>query len=172
MSCSTVDLISYTITRPVPCPELEEAAAGTGGLCGSSFLDREFDKWLRNHFKGCSKWDEFSQADALEKWEAEVKRNFTGDGDKHYILPARRIDDDRSLGVRNQKLEISGWTMKIIFDPIIHQILDLVKGQIKAVGKKVKAVLLAGGFGRNEYLRRSIQIAVGNGIKVSRMDNW
>lgn len=172
MTRRTVDLISYTVTRPAPSPELEEAAAGTGGLCGSSFLDREFDKWLRDHFRGCSKWDEFSQADALDKWESEVKRNFTGDDEKKYIIPARRIDDDRSLGVRNQKLEILGRRMKTIFDPIITQIIDLVNGQIKAVNKNVNAVLLAGGFGRNEYLRRSIQAAVGNGVKVRRMENW
>ncbi|KAK7733993.1 hypothetical protein SLS53_007988 [Cytospora paraplurivora] len=167
----TVDLISYTVTRPAPNPELEEAAAGTGGLCGSSFLDREFHKWLDNHFKGCVKWDAISQADALEKWESEVKRNFTGDDNKRYIIPARRIDDDRALGVKNGKLEISGARMRKIFDPVVSQIVQLVNGQIKAVDKSVNAVLLAGGFGRNEYLRKSIQTAVGDGVKVKRMEH-
>lgn len=169
---STVDLISYTVARPAPSPELEEATAGTGGLCGSSFLDREFDKWIRDHFQGCSKWDKNSQADALEKWETELKRNFTGDMDKTYIIPARRIDDDKRLGVKSQKLEISGSTMKRIFDPVIAQILDLVIRQIKAIDRRVNAVLLAGGFGRNEYLRRIIQAAVGDEIKVKKMENW
>lgn len=170
--CSTVDLISYTVTRPAPNAELEEAAAGTGGLCGSSFLDREFSKWLDNHFRGCGKWDPISTADALERWEAEVKRNFTGDDNKRNIIPARKLSDDRALGVTNGNLEISNLRMRKIFDPVISQIVELVNGQIKAVGKSVNAVLLAGGFGRNEYLRRSIQTAVGDGVTVGRMEHW
>ncbi|KAK0639135.1 hypothetical protein B0T16DRAFT_422484 [Cercophora newfieldiana] len=35
----TVDLISYTITNLKPLLEVQEATAGTGAFCGSSFLD-------------------------------------------------------------------------------------------------------------------------------------
>ncbi|ORY66496.1 uncharacterized protein BCR38DRAFT_430485 [Pseudomassariella vexata] len=48
----TVDLISYTITALGKTPQLAESAPGNGGLCGSTFLDREFDEWLRNRFLG------------------------------------------------------------------------------------------------------------------------
>ncbi|KAK3935217.1 hypothetical protein QBC46DRAFT_323811 [Diplogelasinospora grovesii] len=170
----TVDLISYTITDLKPTPILDESAPGTGGLCGSSFLDREFDKWLRNHFRNSTRWNEndLFQADALERWEREIKRNFKGDVHKVYTIPARGMADNSNLGIRGRRLEIPGETIKAIFEPVISSILKLVLKQIddtRANGKGVNAVLLAGGFGRNDYLRKRIQTAVGSAVKVERM---
>jgi hypothetical protein len=45
-SGGTVDLISYTITKLHPKLEIAEAAEGTGGLCGSTFLNRRFGEYL------------------------------------------------------------------------------------------------------------------------------
>lgn len=44
----TVDLISYTITKLKPILEIKEAAAGSGALCGSTFLNRRFESFLRS----------------------------------------------------------------------------------------------------------------------------
>ncbi|KAJ4423383.1 hypothetical protein N0V82_001987 [Gnomoniopsis sp. IMI 355080] len=178
----TVDLISYTVTKLepglyIPRMELEEAAAGTGGLCGSSFLDREFFRWLTAHVQDCRHWSQNHTSDAMIKWETETKRNFTGgsSSDKKYLIPARRIDDDRTLNIRKDNLEVSATRMKKIFEPVVSQIVGLVRGQLNEVqksGKTVNAVLLAGGFGRNEYLRKGIQREVGSGVKVKKMKDW
>lgn len=113
----------------------------------------------------------------MTKWETEIKRNFTGDSgvDRKYLIPARRIDDDRTLNIRKDNLEISGTRMEKIFKPVISEIVGLVRGQLREVqksGKTVNAVLLAGGFGRNEYLRKKIQAEVGSSVKVKKMKDW
>lgn len=161
----------------IPSLELDEAAAGTGGLCGSSFLDREFHRWLTEHVRDCHGWSQNHTADAMTKWETELKRNYTGDSsaDRKYLIPARRIEDDRTLGIKKDHLEVSGSRMKKIFESVVSQIVVLVRGQLSEVkksGKVVKAVLLAGGFGRNEYLRKRIQTEVGTRVKVKKMKDW
>lgn len=111
----------------------------------------------------------------MTKWEAETKRNFTGDADRKYLIPARRIDDDPTLNIKRENLEVSGSRMKRIFEPVVSQIVRLVRGQVNEVQKSdktVNAVLLAGGFGRNEYLRKIIQKEVGSGVKVKKMKDW
>lgn len=173
----TVDLISYTVTQVEPSPVLEEAAAGTGGLCGSSFLDREFHKWLKGHVANCRQWNQDNTEAAMEKWEEEVKRNFTTAKDRNYIIRCLGVDDDASLNIKNKRLQISTARMKKIFAPVINQILELVDDQIQRVkannpNRQVNTILLAGGFGKNEYLKESIQAAVGRTVRVKRMPDW
>ena len=42
----TVDLISYTVSALKPILQVEEAAMGSGRICGSTFLNRIFQKFL------------------------------------------------------------------------------------------------------------------------------
>lgn len=175
MSARTVDLISYTITGLSPTPRLAEAVPGSGALCGSTFLDREFDNWLRRQTAGFYKWESGHHEDALDRWESDIKRNFTGDTRKKYYIPARGVPDNPELGIRGGKFEISGKKVKELFEPVVGQILELVKSQVaetRRSSKTAKAVLLAGGFGRNEYLRQRIKMAVGADVKVERMRDW
>ena len=54
----TVDLISYTVSALKPHLEIAEASPGSGLLCGSSFLNRIFQKFLEDRL-GCEPgWDE------------------------------------------------------------------------------------------------------------------
>lgn len=172
----TVDLISYTITSLSPT-RLEESAPGNGELCGSTFLDRRFDQWLSQKFSGFFRWDDGYHADALARWESEIKRNFTGDTHKKFFIPARGLPDSPQHSIRGSKFEISGREVKSLFEPVIREILGLVRSQIQITearnsGRGPKAVLLAGGFGRNEYLKRRIQAEVGEAVRVERMKDW
>ena len=54
----TVDLISYTVSALRPMLDVKEAAAGTGALCGSTYLNRIFEQYLINRFSSNSGWDE------------------------------------------------------------------------------------------------------------------
>ncbi|KAI1736876.1 actin-like ATPase domain-containing protein [Xylaria scruposa] len=168
----TVDLISYTITSLTPT-RLEESAAGSGALCGSTFLDRRFDDWIRHEFAAFNEWDSGGYHNlALTKWESEIKQNFDGDPRKRCLIPAVGIPPRVNPGIRGSTFEIPYQKMKELFEPIISKILDLVTLQIseaKKNGKTVKAVLLAGGFGRNEYLKKRIQQQVDMTVKVERM---
>ena len=54
----TVDLISYTVSELKPMLKIEEAASGTGGLCGSTYLNRIFEQFLIAKFGQNDGWDD------------------------------------------------------------------------------------------------------------------
>lgn len=68
----TVDLISYTITKLSPTLEIKEAAAGTGALCGSTYLNRSFGELLTSKLGQEPGWDEETLAEAMERFESFV----------------------------------------------------------------------------------------------------
>lgn len=59
----TVDLISYTVSELRPILKIFEASPGSGLLCGSSFLNRIFQRFLETKLSGEPNWD----ADVLEE---------------------------------------------------------------------------------------------------------
>lgn len=71
----TVDLISYTITGLKPILEVQEATPGTGALCGSTFLNMRFAKFLRAKLGKEEGFDDEVLADAMEKFEKTVRLN-------------------------------------------------------------------------------------------------
>jgi molecular chaperone DnaK (HSP70) len=70
----TVDLISYTITNLKPILEVHEATAGTGALCGSTFLNMRFAKFLRAKLGKEEGFDDEVLAEAMERFEKTVSR--------------------------------------------------------------------------------------------------
>ena len=80
------------------------------------------------------------------------------------------IQDNPQLGVRRGRMRLTGGQVRTIFDPVVKQIIDLVKGQILSTKTPVKAILLVGGFGQNAYLRDCIRGAVGK-VKVMQSPN-
>lgn len=46
----TVDIVTYNITDVRPHLEFEELLIGTGAKCGSTFIDREFYRWMYEEF--------------------------------------------------------------------------------------------------------------------------
>ena len=67
------------------------------------------------------------------------------------------IDTVPSAGIREGFFEVSRQEMKSLFDPIVSQVLELIKEQVTAQQDKVKFILLVGGFGESEYLYSRIQ---------------
>jgi uncharacterized protein YxjI len=69
----TVDLISYTITVLHPILKVEEAAGGTGALCGSTFLNRRFRDFLIRKLGREAGWDDEILAEALDRFDSVVR---------------------------------------------------------------------------------------------------
>lgn len=68
----TVDLISYTITSLKPILEIREASPGSGALCGSTFLNKRFEAFLRNRLGNEEGFDDELLAEAMERFEDQV----------------------------------------------------------------------------------------------------
>lgn len=65
--------------------------------------------------------------------------------------------------------------LKEIFLPVIQDVIELVQGQISntnaASDITIRAVLLVGGFGQNQYLKEELRRAVGPAIEVLQPPN-
>ncbi len=73
----TVDLISYKVSQLKPLLRVEEAAPGSGSLCGASFLNRIFQKFLADRFSADPNWDEDVLEEAMKRFEVTVRSPLT-----------------------------------------------------------------------------------------------
>ena len=73
-----MDLISYKVSSLKPTLSIEEACPGSGMLCGSSFLNRIFQKFIKNKLSALSGWDDEILEEAMKRFEVVVKQQFRG----------------------------------------------------------------------------------------------
>jgi serine/threonine-protein kinase ATR len=58
-----------------------------------------------------------------------------------------------------------------IFEPIMKDVICLIKEQISLVGGDVAAVILVGGFGQSRYLKSRVRDAIAAGTEVLQPEN-
>ena len=87
------------------------------------------------------------------------------------IVPG--LPDNSKTGVRRSAFTLSAVELRSIFEPVLVEILALIKGQVRATKPTIpRAVLLVGGFGQSTYLREAISAAVApSGIEVLQTAN-
>lgn len=110
----TVDLISYRVGQLQPSLGLSEVAVGSGGKCGSTFVDRNLLKLLRKRLgetrfeKLCSKGDGVILNKLIAEFE-QIKRMFGSSyvpGSAHY-LSMHGFADDRAAGIEDGQFELT-----------------------------------------------------------------
>ena len=153
----TVDLITYTVSALKPILRLTEASIGSGLLCGSSFLNRKFEQFLKARLENEPGWDSDVLEEAMKRFENGVKRQFRGTFGERFLIPVPGLADNTALGIKRNKMTLAGTEVRLIFEPVLNEVTKLVMEQLKASKKDVKAVLLVGGFGQSAYLRDSIR---------------
>ncbi|PHH88276.1 hypothetical protein CDD83_7760 [Cordyceps sp. RAO-2017] len=159
----TVDLISYEVTR-VDKLEVKEVTEGTGGRCGSSMLNKRFRRYLKQTH-GEKYWTDEQLVYAMSEFES-FKKDFSPSGEPLTV----RVDE--SLGLKRNRFTISQEEMTSrIFEPIMKDVVCLVRDQITMAGDNIAAVVIVGGFGQSRYLRSQVRDAVPAGIKVLQPEN-
>ncbi|KAK7426780.1 hypothetical protein QQZ08_006680 [Neonectria magnoliae] len=154
----TVDLISYEVTQ-VGKLEMKEVTEGTGGKCGSSMLNMRFRRHLKQTH-GDKYWTDTRLVAALNEFES-FKKTFSPKGEP------LTIKVDPILGLKRNRYTMPQSDMKTkIFEPIMKDVVCLVKEQISMAGGKVSAVVLVGGFGQSKYLKSQVRDAIGGGTEV------
>ncbi|KAK4214464.1 hypothetical protein QBC37DRAFT_149989 [Rhypophila decipiens] len=160
----TVDLIAYKIVSLKPI-RVEESAVGTGGLCGSAFLNYRFEEFVRTRL-GASRFDEMKVKKGktwqmgLRYFEEFVKRNFNEDEHQEINIPFPGLPDDEEVGLDSGFLVMTAAQIKEIFEPVIKEVCDLVQGQVdtlRAKGGTVSGIILVGGFGQSDYLYQRLK---------------
>ncbi|KAF4989743.1 hypothetical protein FGRMN_8930 [Fusarium graminum] len=169
----TVDLISYTITGLKPVLEVQEAAPGSGALCGSTFLNMRFAKYLRGKLGKEEGFDDEVMAEAMEVFEKKIKRQFALNvsPDETYNIPVAGLANNKALGISRGRFGLKASDLQTIFEPVVLEVIRLVKDQITASNVPVRAILLVGGFGASSYLKERLRIAVDNSIQIMQPPN-
>jgi len=126
-----------------------------------------------------------------------LKRNFTDSDDEDiFTCPIPGVADDSDAGIEDGMFVIDREEMREIFDPVVQEIVELVQKQVDEVEKlmaitplpneglysdalssmffsrqarRVKSLVLVGGFGESEYLRSRLhaEIRANDGRNIS-----
>ena len=155
----TVDLIAYKVTQVSPL-RVEESAVGTGGLCGSAFLNYRFEDHVKERI-GTERYHMMREKKpktwmmGLRYFEEFVKRNFNEEEHSEVNVPFPGLPDDEEAGLESGFLVMTADQVKNIFEPVIKEVMALVEGQVGAIkekGGRVSGIILVGGFGQSNYL--------------------
>ncbi|KAL2819072.1 hypothetical protein BDW59DRAFT_181760 [Aspergillus cavernicola] len=152
---------------------------GGGTVCGSTAIDRNFYRLMSKRFgaafdklpvKRKSAGSEF-----MKRFEI-IKRDFgNSDGQSTFELPLNMTvqnADDRYFDEEERLVIISSDDLRVLFDPVIAQIIRLVKQQLQDArgqnGKEmINRIVLVGGFGDSEYLRKAFRSSFGSTGKIA-----
>ncbi|KAJ0159325.1 Chaperone protein DnaK [Colletotrichum tanaceti] len=169
----TVDLISYTITSLKPILEVQEAAPGSGALCGSTFLNMRFAKFLKAKLGKEDGFDDDIMAEAMEQFEKKIKRQFTlgAAPEETYTIPVGGLANNKELGISRGRFALKASELQTIFEPVVLECIKLVKDQITASNTPIQAVLLVGGFGASHYLKERLRNAIDKSIQIMQPPN-
>lgn len=142
---------------------MREVTEGTGGKCGSSMLNMRFRRFLKQ-IHGDKYWTDERLVVALSEFEAVCMCQ--------NLLISLVLKVDPSLGLKRDRFTISQDDMATkIWDPIMKDIICLIKEQISMADEKVAAVVLVGGFGQNAYLRSRVREVIVSRVRVLQPEN-
>ncbi|TVY82722.1 Heat shock 70 kDa protein 12A [Lachnellula suecica] len=169
----TVDLISYTIAELQPILKIREAAPGTGGYCGSTYLNQRFGEFLVSKLGDLAGWDTELLCEAMDRFEFVIKRSYLPSNHHQdgYTILVPGLENNAIIGIKNGRFKVTSLEMQEIFDPVIQQVIELIQGQIRATEKNIRAVLLVGGFGQSMHLKERLRNALGDTIEVLQPPN-
>jgi hypothetical protein len=160
----TVDLIAYKVIGLSPL-RVEESAVGTGGLCGSAFLNYRFEDHVKNRI-GEEAWNNMKEKKAktlnmgLRYFEEFVKRNFNDEEDQDVNVPFPGLPDDEEAGLDCGFMTMNTQQIRSILDPVVKEVVDLVEGQVDCIrerGGLVSGIILVGGFGQSNYMYKQMK---------------
>ncbi|CAG8547937.1 15916_t:CDS:2 [Acaulospora colombiana] len=167
----TVDLTTRTL---LPAMKLSEITERSGDLCGSSYVDREFLKFLGKKLGYAAmrklKENNYGQMQYLvQQFCSRVKFAFNGNPTEFSV---KELDIERVCpalvqyveGHAKEQMEEADWlvefdfqSVKDMFDPVVNKIIELIQRQLSSTERKCAAMFLVGGFSESLYLQSQIR---------------
>ncbi|KAK6511654.1 hypothetical protein TWF481_000563 [Arthrobotrys musiformis] len=159
----TVDLISYEVEEEYPKFMLKESVMGTGAKCGSSYIDAAFKDFLLEKLgPGCKDEGWFQKliesGSTFMRTFDSIKRSFgQTTNDIWFLELGAEVPDNEEAGIVDNELEFNANDLKALFDPIVDNIIQLIRDQVKIIQSKqtseaAPTIFLVGGFGESQYL--------------------
>ncbi|KAL2156293.1 hypothetical protein VTH82DRAFT_1038 [Thermothelomyces myriococcoides] len=171
----TVDITTYTIRKTFPSLGFDELCVGIGGKCGSTYIDRNFLELMADRFGPAFESMPLRRRGPGSEFMAsfeKAKQNF-GTSDQYYGTDDEDTEsyeigpihmegefDEEQYDPEQGAVILSRMDMERIFNPVIRDVLRLLKWQIERVssmkGKKINTIVLVGGFGNSDYLKNEL----------------
>ncbi|KAL8840650.1 MAG: hypothetical protein Q9176_003763 [Flavoplaca citrina] len=155
--CGTVDIIIYKILQINPL-SIIECTAGIGDYCGSTFIDREAEKFfIRRMGLHYAVFSSVQRQQVIKNFEAAkvAFRNEPEQEDFYVNLPT--IGNIEEAGVQSGNFHMTRAEMRGLFNAVTDRVLDLINVQVRNV-TSVNLVVLVGGFGDSEYLYQRVSM--------------
>ncbi|KAK7539977.1 hsp70-like protein [Phyllosticta citribraziliensis] len=161
----TVDITTYKIMEASPRLLFKELCVGIGGKVGSTYIDRNFNKWLSDTFG-----EAYTRIPAKKRGPGSAfmrsfetaKRAFGSNLDGRNEMKFIEIEHlymkcswSSSFDEDENTLKLTSADMQSFFDPVVSDVLRLITSQAdraKSLGHPVDRVILVGGFGDSDYL--------------------
>ncbi|CAI2198931.1 12112_t:CDS:2, partial [Funneliformis geosporum] len=162
--------------------KLSEITERVGDLCGSTFIDKEFLRWLGRKvgFQALEKLKTYSYGQIQHLVQnffcPLIKFKFNGKVEdfRQARLNLYKYCDNLPqyiTGEHRQKMEMDNWTLKLdfisvkeMFDPVVNRILELIESQLIEANERCSALFLVGGFGESPYLLRRVRETFGSRV--------
>jgi hypothetical protein len=132
-----------------------------------------FKKFLISRLGKEDGFDDEVLAEAMDRFEKTVKRQFTiaAPLDETYMIPVGGLANNAELGIKRGRYALKAADLQVIFEPVVMEVIRLVKDQIATSKVSINAVLLVGGFGASNYLKERLRNAIDRNIRVMQPPN-
>ncbi|KAI9301595.1 hypothetical protein BJ944DRAFT_1812 [Cunninghamella echinulata] len=161
----TVDLIVFEIDDGGQRRSLKEVTKGSGDTCGSTFLDRNMEKLIRQRFEHFGEVKPKSLDQMMTVFIERVKPQFDDDDEDHFIPIPFSLgyphQDNEEAGIVDGMLMFSAQELKEkVFNPVVEKVIRLIDEQLNgSTLKPVDAIFMVGGFGKSTYLHKCVERA-------------
>lgn len=104
---------------------------------------------------------------------SQVKRQFTINAprDETFTIPVGGLANNKELGISRGRFALKASDLQTIFEPVVQEVVKLVKEQISSSKVPIRAVLLVGGFGASSYLKERLRNSVDSKIQIMQPPN-
>ncbi|KIM19487.1 hypothetical protein M408DRAFT_83484, partial [Serendipita vermifera MAFF 305830] len=151
---STVDSTLYDCKSIEPKVVLEEACESECIQAGGVFVDRAAEVMFKQKLTGTKYGNKDCIIDMVTAFEGRTKRLFDGEAMNYAVDFGSTRDNDRANGVIKGRLSLTATEIGSAFEDVIKRIMDSCLNLLK--GRKVKYIILVGGFGESAYLRKKL----------------
>ncbi|KAI8148535.1 hypothetical protein BJV82DRAFT_592445 [Fennellomyces sp. T-0311] len=170
----TVDIIIYQLHKTENSRTLKEITRGSGGTCGSAYIDNNMRQWLLDRLGSHQgQVSTCTLENIMECFTEKIKPYFTGEGDQYLSVPAVMnqlreeldglINEDGNIMLSSDELN------QQVYMPIFTKVMALIEEQLEQAGTNVNALFLVGGFGCSEYLYSVVKSCFGSRIPTIAM---
>jgi hypothetical protein len=116
-----------------------------------------------------------AKASMIKEFDEFIKPNFSDLAQvDEYFVSTPGIDPTEDNGIQDGFLIVTRAEVRTIFEPVVSEVQELVLNQIRdveRVGGHIAAVLLVGGFGASDYLRKRLSLCVDPEIIIMQPKN-